>query len=108
MISERELSLLKQELEQTRSDYIKSEKACKAAEAASAMQTIQHEQDLASLRRQLQALRESPKLEETIIELQEKNAEMEELLKSKCQEIEENDDRFIEYVQRPQTDCPVC
>ncbi|OCH89537.1 hypothetical protein OBBRIDRAFT_778313 [Obba rivulosa] len=97
--SGQELSALKQQLERTRNDYIMSEKACKAAEAASAMQSIQHEQDLASLRRQLQALRESPKLEDTIIELQEKNAEMEELLKSKCQEIEENDDRFIEMLK---------
>lgn len=60
------------------------------------MQTIQHEQTVASLRRELNALRAQPRLEDEIAELREKNLEMEELLRAKCLEIEENDDRFIE------------
>ena len=62
------------------------------------MQTIQHEQAVASLKRELNSLRAQPRLEDEIAELKEKNAEMEELLRAKCLEIEENDDRFIEYV----------
>lgn len=62
------------------------------------MQTIQHEQTVTSLRRELYALRAQPSLEEEIAELKEKNAEYEELLRAKCLEIEENDDKFIEWV----------
>ena len=62
------------------------------------MQKIQHEQTVASLRREINALRAQPGSEEEIAELKEKNAEYEELLRAKCLEIEENDDKFIEYV----------
>jgi hypothetical protein len=51
---------------------------------------------VSDLRKELEALQESSKLEETVLELRERNEEMEELLKAKCLEIEENDDRFIE------------
>lgn len=62
------------------------------------MREIQHEQAVAALRRDLNALRANPKLEDKVIELEERHQEMEELLRSKCQEIEENDDRVLEYV----------
>ena len=60
------------------------------------MQIIQHEQTVASLKRELTALRIQPNFEDELAELKEKNAEYEELLRAKCLEIEENDDKFIE------------
>lgn len=59
---------------------------------------MQHEKIVSTLRKELEALQEVSKLEETVIDLREKNEEMEELLRAKCLEIEENDDRFIESV----------
>ncbi|CCM03743.1 uncharacterized protein FIBRA_05889 [Fibroporia radiculosa] len=97
--SELQLVSLKEDLEKVRVDSIRFEKDCKSAEAALSMREIQHEQTLASLRRELNALRADPKLEDRLTELQERNLEMEELLKSKCLEIEENDDRFIEMLK---------
>lgn len=59
-------------------------------------QSIKHEQAIAAVRRELEGLRSKPSLDGVVEELQARNNEMEELLKSKCSEIEENDDRFIE------------
>ena len=95
--SERELTALKEQLERARSDYVLAEKAGKSAEINLSLQTVQNEKLVSSLRKELAALRESSKLEGTVAELKEQNAEMEELLRAKCLEIEDNDDRFIEY-----------
>ena len=65
-------------------------------EANLAMREIQHKQTVTSLRNELSALRAQPSAEEEIVALAEKNKEYEELLRQKCEEIEENDDRFIE------------
>lgn len=62
------------------------------------LQTAQYERTMSNLNRELAALRSQPNLEETVTQLQARNDEMDELLRSKCAEIEENDDRFIEYV----------
>jgi hypothetical protein len=51
---------------------------------------------MSNILRELATLRAKPALEESMSKLEEKNAELEELLKSKCAEIEENDDRFLE------------
>lgn len=71
------------------------EKAARSAEVKLDLQAAQHNKTVESLRKELAALQKTAKLEETVLDLQERNAEMEELLRSKCQEIEENDDRFI-------------
>lgn len=73
-----------------------SEQAAQAAEIKYTFQMSQNEQTIASLRREVGALRGNSSIQETITELQEKNAEMERLLRAKCLEIEENDDKFIE------------
>ena len=62
------------------------------------MQAVHHEKTVSDLRKELEALQEVSKLEETVFELRERNEEMEQLLRAKCLEIEENDDRFIECV----------
>ena len=47
------------------------------------------------LRKDITALEASAKLVDTVADLQERNEELDNVLKAKCQEIEENDDRFI-------------
>ncbi|KAL1951328.1 hypothetical protein VTO73DRAFT_477 [Trametes versicolor] len=96
---ERRASALEAELVELRTKCTALDKLAKTTEANLAMQTIQHEQTVASLRRELNALRAQPRLEDEIAELREKNLEMEELLRAKCLEIEENDDRFIEMIK---------
>jgi hypothetical protein len=59
-------------------------------------QSAQHGQAVASLEREIQLLRATSRPDERILELEEKISYMDELMRSKTQEIEENDDRFIE------------
>lgn len=53
---------------------------------------------MADVQRELSSLRSQPNLQDALAELEERNNEMEELLRAKCTEIEENDDRALEYV----------
>jgi hypothetical protein len=85
---------LKANLEELNTSLAEAQKASQVTEVNYALQA----QDLASVRRELATLREKPNLEEVVAELREKNQEMDELLRQKSTEIEENDDRFIEYV----------
>ena len=59
------------------------------------LQKVQHEKLVESLQKQLATVEQTVTLQNTITDLEEKNAQMEEWLKAKCAEIEENDDRFI-------------
>ena len=96
--SEHRIASLDAELAELRAKCSSLDKLAQSKEANLAMQSIQHEQTIASLRRELQALRTQPRFEDELAELKEKNVEYEELLRAKCLEIEENDDKFIEYV----------
>ncbi|KAI0783300.1 hypothetical protein C8Q75DRAFT_726067 [Abortiporus biennis] len=96
--SEHEITSLKEQLGRAHADLSRAEKAAKTAEVNLSMQEVHHDKALASLHRELDSLRGNAKLQNTVADLQEKNAEMEDLLRAKCLEIEENDDRFIEYV----------
>ena len=62
--------------------------------------TAQHKRELADIQRELDRLRSNGNPERVIAELEERNRDMEQLLKQKCAEIEENDDRALEYVYR--------
>ena len=95
---EQRVASLEAECAELRTRCTTLDKRAQATEANLAMQTIQHEQTVATLRRELNVLRSQPSMEEEIADLKEKNAEYEELLRAKCLEIEENDDKFIEYV----------
>ena len=75
---------------------MQSEKAFQGLEAESAMRGIQQEQTINALKRDLQAMRSNPSLEEKIADLEERNMDLEELLRNKCAEIEDIDDRIIE------------
>lgn len=60
--------------------------------------TAQHKREMAEVQREVERLRSKSNLEQTIAELEERNQEMDQLLKQKCAEIEENDDRTLGYV----------
>ncbi|KIP03620.1 hypothetical protein PHLGIDRAFT_77276, partial [Phlebiopsis gigantea 11061_1 CR5-6] len=94
--SHKQVSALNEQVERIRTDYIRAEKEWKAAEINLALQAAQHEKVVSNLRNEIETLQEASRLEETVAELRERNEEMEELLRAKCLEIEENDDRFIE------------
>ena len=87
---------LKGNVERLRADLASSEKACKAAEVNLSLQNAQHKRETAEFQRELSALRIRPNVEQALSELEERNNEMEELLRAKCAEIEENDDRVLE------------
>ncbi|KAG2155503.1 hypothetical protein DEU56DRAFT_724162 [Suillus clintonianus] len=97
--SETSNSSLKETLEQIQLRLAQSEKAGKAAELGLALQTTQHEKAMESLRWELDAVRSEPKLQDVVAELEEKNREMDELLQSKCAEIEDYDDRILEALK---------
>jgi hypothetical protein len=75
---------------------MQAEREGKAAEIQLTFQTTQHNQTVASLKREIQLLQAASQPDERIQELEEKIGYMDELMRSKTQEIEENDDRFIE------------
>ncbi|KAG1885564.1 hypothetical protein F4604DRAFT_1726845 [Suillus subluteus] len=92
-------SSLKETLEQIQLRLAQSEKAGKAAELSLALQTTQHEKAVSSLRWELDAVHSEPKLHDVVAELEEKNREMDQLLQSKCAEIEDYDDRILEALK---------
>lgn len=61
--------------------------------------TAHHKRELAEVQQELDRLRSKSNLEQVTAELEERVRDMEQLLKQKCAEIEENDDRTLEYVQ---------
>ncbi|KAG6868339.1 hypothetical protein C0993_004830 [Termitomyces sp. T159_Od127] len=87
------------ELEQVRVDLARAEKAVNTAEVNLSLQGVQHKGEKSDLDRQLAALRAQPNLQSALAELEERNDEMEELLRKKCVEIEENDDRALELLK---------
>ncbi|KAI0285376.1 hypothetical protein BGY98DRAFT_1183192 [Russula aff. rugulosa BPL654] len=92
----RESTAIKTELEQVKEKYAHAERDGKAAEMQLTFQSAQHDQAVASLEREIQLLRATSRPDERVQELEEKISYMDELMRSKTQEIEENDDRFIE------------
>ena len=96
VFSANESAAVKTELEQMEEKYMRSERDGKAAEMQLTFQTTQHSQTVATLKREIQLLQATSRPDERIQELDEKIRYMDELMRSKTQEIEENDDRFIE------------
>ncbi|KAF9270714.1 hypothetical protein L218DRAFT_889408 [Marasmius fiardii PR-910] len=93
--SERKILALDAELEKTRNSLAVAEKAHNAAEMKLSMQNAHQKR----VDQELAALKAKPNLEQALAELEERNDEMEELLKKKCAEIEQNDDRVIEMLK---------
>lgn len=95
-ISESTSKSLRDTLEECQLNLARSEKAGKAAELSLALQTTQHEKVIVALQRELASLQSGSDLRVTLAESEEKNREMDDLLKTKCAEIEEYDDRILE------------
>ncbi|EKM61630.1 uncharacterized protein PHACADRAFT_84405 [Phanerochaete carnosa HHB-10118-sp] len=95
----KQTATLKEQVDKTRADYIRAEKEAKTAEINLSLQAVQHEKIVSGLRNEIETLQETSKLAEAVEELREQNQEMENLLKAKCLEIEENDDRFIGLIK---------
>ena len=89
---------MKGDIERTKADLAHSEQSWKTAEVNLSLQNAQRKREMTELERELSAFRSMPNIEQAIAELEERNSEMEELLRNKCVEIEENDDRALEYV----------
>ena len=89
---------MKGDIERTKADLARSEKSRKTAEINLSLLIAQHKREMTELEEELSAFRSMPNLEQALAELEERNSEMEELLRNKCVEIEENDDRALEYV----------
>jgi hypothetical protein len=96
--SQNKVTAVTAELQRTQATLARSEKSAKAAEVNLSLQGAQHKREMADVQRQLAGLRSQPNLQDALAELEERNNEMEELLRAKCAEIEENDDRALEYV----------
>ncbi|KAI0294920.1 hypothetical protein BC826DRAFT_1104398 [Russula brevipes] len=94
--SAHESAAVKAELEQVKGNYARAERDGKAAEMQLTFHAAQHDQAVASLKREIQLLHAASRPDERIEELEEKISHMDQLMRSKTQEIEENDDRFIE------------
>ncbi|RDB28366.1 hypothetical protein Hypma_015870 [Hypsizygus marmoreus] len=97
--SQNKVIAVAEELGQTQADLARSDKAAKAAEVNLSLQSAQHKREMSDLHRQLAALQAQPNLQDALAELEERNNEMEELLRNKCAEIEENDDRALEMLK---------
>ncbi|KAK7695036.1 hypothetical protein QCA50_002224 [Cerrena zonata] len=96
---EGEVAALQEKLHLFQTTLQQTEQATKAAEVKFTFQISQDEQTIAGLRREIVSLRGNGALQQTVTELREKNEEMEQLLRAKCLEIEDNDDRFIELIK---------
>lgn len=65
-------------------------------EGNSSLQSAHSRSEIEKLQRQLEGLQTRPNFDKALQDLEERNNEMEELLRQKCVEIEENDDRVLE------------
>ncbi|KAI6012414.1 hypothetical protein F5J12DRAFT_718201 [Pisolithus orientalis] len=90
---------LQNALQECQMNLAQSEKAGKAAELSLVLQATQHEKMAAAFRHQLTSLQSGPDLHAALVESEEKNREMDDLLRAKCAEIEGYDDRILETLK---------
>ncbi len=94
------MSALQGEIVQLREQLSHSEKAGKTAEMNLLLTDTEHKRTISTLRQRLSTLDQGGAqlvdLQRANKDLQEQVTEMESLLRGKCAEIEENDDKFIE------------
>lgn len=96
--SDQLVATLKGDIERAKADLARSEQSRNATEVHMSLQNAQHKREMTELQRELSAFRSKPNFGQALAELEERNGEMEELLRNKCAEIEENDDRALEYI----------
>lgn len=100
--NEKIVSDLRQELSIVRDSLAQAQKSGKTAEMNLLLSGQQHERTVSSLRNQLKEHEKDAeriqKLQQIVGEMKEQISEMETLLRAKTAEIEDNDDKFIQYV----------
>ncbi|KAF5352735.1 hypothetical protein D9756_005910 [Leucocoprinus leucothites] len=96
---ESSLETLKKKLSSAQAELSRAETTAKTSEVNLSLQSAQFKRELAKLQDKLVALESKRNLEDALSELEERNNEMEELLRTKCAEIEENDDRALEMLK---------
>ncbi|KAF7784139.1 hypothetical protein Agabi119p4_304 [Agaricus bisporus var. burnettii] len=94
--SEHALEKLKAKLKDTQGELSRAETTAKTTEINLNLQAAQFKRELSKLQNQLTGRHD---LDEALTNLEERNNEMEELLRAKCAEIEENDDRALEMLK---------
>src|SRR5882762_8662147 len=90
MYSRSQNATLQEALDHTQAELSRSEKSGKEAEINLSLQSVRNDQIISGLQREVATLKAHPSLEGVVAELEERNRDMDELLKSKCAEIEEN------------------
>lgn len=100
MSSDQEILRLKKDIEHLSAEAAKFDEAAQKAEISLSFKTVQFEQQLAMMQRELKRQQDHHQCQESISEVKEKNEYLEEMLRMKSVEIEENDDRFIEYATK--------
>lgn len=78
-----------------RKDHAALEQESSGIELQLSIKDAQHKEAVATLQRELDALREKPSLEARLQELQQRCDEMEEDLREKCAEIERTDEKYL-------------
>lgn len=78
-----------------RKDHATLEQESSGIELQLSIKDAQHKEAVTTLQRELDTLREKPRLEVRLQELQQRCDEMEEDLKEKCAEIERTDDKYL-------------
>lgn len=96
MGSEKSVKALKSDIESVRLDLASSQAACNKARITLDMTNANHARETERMEQEITALMSKGNLEEALADLEERNNEMEELLKQKCAEIEDNDDKTLE------------
>ncbi|KAF5368578.1 hypothetical protein D9758_002180 [Tetrapyrgos nigripes] len=97
--SERTISSLRSEIQQTTERLARVEKASSSAEVNLTLQTGHHKREVSQLQQEIKSLKSKPNFEPVVRELEERINEMEELLKRKCEEIEKHDDQTYEIMK---------
>ncbi|KAI5118053.1 hypothetical protein M0805_005900 [Coniferiporia weirii] len=99
----KELSALRDELARVRETLSESQKSGKTAEMNLLLIGQQHERAVSSLQAQLKEHEKhgarAQELQSIISEMKEQINEMDSLLRAKCAEIEDNDDKFIQLLK---------
>ncbi|KIL71508.1 hypothetical protein M378DRAFT_174770 [Amanita muscaria Koide BX008] len=80
---EQSIETLTSDRDTMRAEFLQSEKSCNAAEMNLSLQSAQHKREMAELQKELDAIRSKPDLAAAVTELEERNNEMEELLRKK-------------------------
>lgn len=96
--SEKKLAAITATLEETNQKLAESNKLAQTSSADLTMQVIRHQQEIDGLKKEIAVWEAKPRLDDMLSELEEKNNELEELLRAKSEEIDENDEKILEFV----------